>query len=95
MSDDPPDVECHPIAATTDPADLGVPSAPESVRSQARCAIGRASLPSDPYWQCPPIRISDCPTCGVEAGVQCAGIGRNDEVHVDRVWECLAGRSVP
>ncbi len=71
------------------------PAAPRTIRAQARCAIGRLSLPSDPSWQCPPIRLSGCPTCGAEQGVQCVGIERNDEVHVDRVWLCLTRTGNP
>jgi len=78
------DVECAPIQLT-EAADAA------SIRPQARMPIGRVSLPSDPSWQCPPIRLSGCPTCGVAPGVQCVGIDRNDEVHVDRVWQGLAG----
>jgi len=63
--------------------------ASRTIRAQARCTVGRLSLPADPSWQCPPIRLSECPTCRAEPGVQCVGIERNDEVHVDRVWQCL------
>lgn len=62
---------------------------PKTIRAGACCALGRIAVPSDVRWQCPPIRLSNCPTCGVLAGMQCVGIGRNDEVHVDRVWKCL------
>lgn len=64
-------------------------AASRTIRAQARCALGRLSLPADPSWQCPPIRLSACPTCGADPGVQCVGIERNDEVHIDRVWQCL------
>ena len=38
---------------------------------------------------CPPLRLSDCPRCGAVAGVRCEGIDRDDEVHVERVEQCV------
>lgn len=42
---------------------------------------------SDADPRCPAIRLSDCPRCRASPGQRCAGIDRDDEVHVERTWE--------
>jgi hypothetical protein len=36
-----------------------------------------------------PIRVSDCPRCKAQPGQRCVGIDRDDECHVERMWQCL------
>lgn len=38
---------------------------------------------------CAPLRLSDCPRCKAQPGDRCIGIDRDDEVHVERLWQCL------
>jgi hypothetical protein len=53
----------------------------------------RISIAPDPDPRCPPLRLSDCPACGADPGKRCIGIGRDDVVHIERVWQCLAQRN--
>ncbi len=50
----------------------------------------RISIAPDPDPRCAPLRFSDCPACGVKTGKRCIGIDRDDTVHIERVWQCMA-----